>query len=244
MGRFVRRLLRPDPGREPRDTSQPSGAEATVARLQSYHVERSSEMEREQHGDPTGAARPEAAQRGGFGDVGERVSAILQSAQEAADDIRKQAEEQAERVRQTAERDAAASSQAAERRLEEQRRELEQLRPEAERYGEEVRKAADAYAEEKRREAEQNAARVRKEAEEAARKIEEEAVGHRKALIDESEALQTWLDQAVTAFKEVTRRLETVAGSRPQPPGEPRSEEEAPSLEEAVQPRGEYAKTK
>jgi len=243
MARIVRRLLRPQTDRTSGAAGQPTGSETTVERLQSYHVERSSEMDREQQGDPAVASPAETAQRPGFGEIGERVSAILQSAQDAADDIRRKAEEQAEHIRQTAEQEAAAKAETTERRLEEKRHEIERLRPEAERYGEEVRKDADGYADEKRREAEEHAARVRGEAKDAARKIEEDAVRHRQALTDESQALQTWLDQAVTAFQEVTRRLEAVAGTRPQPTDEAPSEQEEQSLEEAVNPHGQYAKT-
>src|SRR5206468_1948254 len=160
----------PRPGRASPAASRPTGSETAVERLQSYHVERSNEMDKEQQGDAAVASAHETAERPGFGEIGERVSAILQSAQDAADDIRGKAEE-------------------------------------------------------------------------AAGKIEEDAIRHRKALLDESRALQTWLDQALTAFKEVTNRLDAVASSRPQRPEEATSEEEAPSLEEAVHPRGEYAKT-
>jgi hypothetical protein len=42
----------------------------------------------------------------------------------------------------------------------------------------------------------------------------------------------------------VTRRLEAVAETTPKPPGEAPAEQEGPSLEEAVRPSGEFAKTK
>src|SRR6266516_1074398 len=59
MARIVRRLLRPQPGRASPAAGQPTGSETTVERLQSYHVERSSEMHREQQGDPAVASPAE-----------------------------------------------------------------------------------------------------------------------------------------------------------------------------------------
>ena len=244
MGGILRRLL-PNPGQNAGAARQPPTTE-TVARLQSYHVERSTDMSEDQHDEP--AAAPAAAmpnrQSSGFGDVGERVNAILQSAQDAADDIRAKAEEEAARIRKAADEDAAAKSQEAERRLEEERRAIEQLRPEADRYSNEVRKAADEYAAGKRREGEEHAARVRQQAEEAAKRIEEDATVHRKRLEEEAQALETWLEQAATAFKNVTGRLEALSSRRPEATEESSKEGEGePSLEEALQPQTEYAQT-
>ena len=56
MPRIVRRLLRPRPGRASPAASRPTGSETAVERLQSYHVERSNEMDKEQQGDAAGVA--------------------------------------------------------------------------------------------------------------------------------------------------------------------------------------------
>jgi CRISPR/Cas system CSM-associated protein Csm2 small subunit len=95
-----------------------------------------------------------------LGAVGEEVSTVLISAQEAAARIRQKAQEEAERVRKEAESVAAAEVDEARRVADADRADASRTRAEAETYAEDKRAAADSFAEQRRRDAEREAAQI------------------------------------------------------------------------------------
>jgi hypothetical protein len=140
--------------------------------------------------------------------VGDRVSEILQAAEEAADQILKSARAQALDTRGRAEQDAAA-------RVRELTAETERLREEALEYARDTRLAVDSYADRHRREAEQEAREllgaaeleaesVRRSAEERAQELERERT---QELREEALALEERRDRTLDELREIALDL-------------------------------------
>jgi F0F1-type ATP synthase membrane subunit b/b' len=132
---------------------------------------------------PGSKATPES-----YDALGDRITSLLQAAEDAAEEIRQTAKQEAEDVR-----------------------------AQAERYSSEARGRADAAAAEKQAEAKAEADRVLRAAEERAERIEESAVEHREKVVAETEALQKLLDgrrllvqEMIGAFRDMAGRLEVV----------------------------------
>jgi F0F1-type ATP synthase membrane subunit b/b' len=120
--------------------------------------------------------------------LGDRITSLLQAAEDAAEEIRQTATQEAETVR-----------------------------AQAEQYSSEARRRADADAAEKQTEAKAEVDRILRAAEERAEQIEESAVEHREELVAETEALQKlldgrrlWAQEVIGAFRDVAGRLEVV----------------------------------
>jgi hypothetical protein len=130
--------------------------------------------------------------------LGEHVSSVLSSADEAAKRLQASAAKQADRIR-----------------------------GEAEEYARKTRAAADAYAEERREgaeteafaitaDADKRAREVRTSAEEQATDIQRDAVRRREALLRESERSEERLRNLLKVFRAMTERLESLVST----PGE------------------------
>lgn len=233
MSQFVRRLLGGRPSKplvgNPAVATGESEGDPTVDRLQRYLV-KGSEVMTDEPRSPSGDANPQedpALADASYHQLGERVTAILNAAEEAAKDIRRLAKEEADRTREEAHQTAAAQMEQAQRRLETERRALEDLRGELDRRSRELDEEADAYREQKRREAETQAAEIRRAAEEAAKQAQGNAL-----------VLQRWLEGTVPRFHEVTDWLERVVAEIPKTP----QKEEQPSKETVERPQ--YAKSR
>jgi hypothetical protein len=143
--------------------------------------------------------------------VGERVSEILQAAEEAAEQILTEAQAQAIEIRGRAEGDAAA-------RVRELSAETERLREEALEYARDTRVAVDSYADQHRREAEQEARdllgaaeleaeSVRRSAEERAQALEEQDRERTQGLREEARALEERRDRTLDELREIALDL-------------------------------------
>ena len=168
-----------------------------------------------------GAAMPTLA------DVGEHVTAVLTSAQQAADRMRSEARQEADRVR-------AEARERAEAAIEGAKQGAADARTEADAYDKNTRKRADAYSEEKRTEAEEYARRAVAGAKEEAEGIRETArveagrmveAGRRRseALAAEVKHFEERLDRLHTVFAGMTNQLGELLHSGPPP----RSDDEA-----------------
>lgn len=165
-------------------------------------------------------------------EVGKQVSAVLTSAQQAAEKIRESARQEAELIRAEANEKAAAMAAEAILEAEQRRRESDELRAEADRYGEETRKALDRSLEQKRRESHEEAARrradvdqqvreIRLAAERRAKDLETEAHERQKALVLEAERSEARLEQLLGVFHGMTSQLEElVRADQEEPSGQ------------------------
>lgn len=202
--------------------------------------------------DPVEAERIEvglAEER--YSEVGEQVTAVLTSAQQAAEQIRQSARQEAELIRAEANEEAAATVAEATLEAEQRRRESDELRAEADRYSEETRRAADRYVEQTRRESQEEAARrradvdqqvreIRLAAERRAKDLETEAHERQEALVLEAERSEARLQQLLGVFRGMTSQLEDlVRPEQAEPSGqaEPEAAVGASSLNEALEPR-------
>jgi cell division septum initiation protein DivIVA len=185
----------------------------------------------------------------GYTQVGEHVTAVLTSAQQAAEEIRQSARKEAELIRAEANEEAAATVAEATLEAEQRRRESDEVRAEADRYGEETRKAADRYLEQTRRESHEEAARrradvdqqvreIRLAAERRAKDLETEAHERQKALVLEAERSEARLEQLLGVFRGMTLQLEElVEQAEPSGQAERDAAPAAGSLNEALEPR-------
>lgn len=166
--------------------------------------------------------------------VGDEVGAVLKTAQEAAETIRRAALEEAAKRRDEAE--AAAAAEIAE---------AQRVRAEADTYASQTTAAADGYAEQRRSETERESARIVADAEsrlaaadaEVDRKLREAEVRER-ARIDmlkaEAEVYEERLDNVLVLFREMSSQLEELLGPRRKPGGDRAAPDEA--LDEALHP--------
>ena len=143
--------------------------------------------------------------------VGDRVSEILQAAEEAAEQILAQAQAEALDIRGRADEDAAA-------RVRELSAETERLREEALEYARDTRLSVDSYADRHRREAEQEAREllgaaeleaesVRRSAEERAQELEEQDRERTRGLREEARALEEQRDRTLEELREIALDL-------------------------------------
>ena len=183
--------------------------------------------------------------------LGEKVTAVLASAQEAAEQMVASARDEAERIRSGAEEQAAAWAAAAKSEAERLHRESETLRSEAEDYRKESRAAADGYAAGARAEAEAEAARQVSEADERAKAIvaeaeqrahyvEQEEVWRHEALAAGAKRYEERLANLLEVFHGMAAQLEELLGTDRETENEPPdSNAEAPvdeGLEDALKP--------
>jgi hypothetical protein len=232
MPQFVRRIIG-------RDRSEDEHATASaVETLRPYlDTQRSEAMEI--HSDESGheqASVPEAIAGSNYAQLGEEVTTILNSAQEAAARMRQTAQEEAGRIQAEAAATAAATTQEANRLLEEAQRRFDEQRLASEQRAEEIQRSADAYAEEARKDAEVEARRIVAAGERRAKQLEAEARRRRDGLVAEADAVQERFQELVPEFRNLTSRLESLLPSEPAR-GEVDADAE-PSLEEALQPTG------
>jgi len=175
----------------PRASTAVEDQYAAVRKLMEVHLlEGSNRMQRRSRDDnaPTPDSNPVHAS---YNALGDRITSILQAAEDAAEEIRQTAKQ-----------------------------ETEDVRAQAEQYSVEARRRADAAAAEMQAEAEAEADRVLRAAEERAARIEESAAEHRNQLVAETEALQElledrrrWLQEMIGSLRDVTGRLEGVMGA-------------------------------
>jgi vacuolar-type H+-ATPase subunit E/Vma4 len=171
-----------------------------VRKLMEDHLFEGSDRMNFRPRDETAATTPETnSSRPSYESVGDRITSLLEAAEDAAEDIRKTAKQEAE-----------------------------DLRAEAERYSAEVRRRADTFAADKQAAAQADAERILREAEDRASRIEESAVEHRKNLVAEAHAVQElledrrrWLQEMIGAFRDVTGRLEGVVAGPESADAEP-----------------------
>lgn len=178
-------------------------------------------------------------------EVGKQVSAVLTSAQQAAEKIRESARQEAELIQTQANEKAAATIAEATRAAEQVRRESDDVRAKADRYGGETRDAANRQLEKMRREirgeaaqrhaeAEQQAREILRAAEQETKDLELKADKRQKALVLRAERFETRLSHLVRIFSEITLQLEAVVGAEQAgPSGHAEREARAASLDDA-----------
>jgi hypothetical protein len=158
-----------------------------------------------------------------YAEFGDRVAAVLQAAEEAAEQIRADAKAAAEQMTLQAEQEANT-------RLEESRREAERVRTEAHTDSKNTREAVELYATNHRREAEERAARLlsdaegqakasREAAEAMSQRIEESARAIEEAAREQERIIRGRLQRYLAALRDVSRQIEDVM-SEPAPAGE------------------------
>jgi Skp family chaperone for outer membrane proteins len=208
MSQIVRRLFGEKPDQASGATATvappPAGSDPTVERLQPYLGKGSETMVRKSDSPSGEEKQRETAASESYQHLGERVAAILNAAQEAAEDIRRIAEEDADRTLRDAQQRAVAHTEDAKRRLDNERSALEELRAELDRRSKELHEDLEAYRQQKHREADAEAAEIRLAAEQAAKAMQGNAL-----------LLQRWLEGTIPRFHEVTDWLERVLESAP-----------------------------
>jgi hypothetical protein len=143
----------------------------------------------------------------GFAEVGERVGAVLTSAHEAAEQIRRDAERYSKETREAADR-----------------------------YGAETRRKLDEEASQRRAEVEEEARRIRQAAEQKAKDLVTEAVSRQKALVQEAERSEARLQQLLGVFRGMTSQLEELVQPEPAAASDEKGTAEE-GFEEALRPQ-------
>jgi hypothetical protein len=220
-----RRLWARDERASDEQTREPVSSEGgpsnrSIERISGYTVK----------SDVDASAEPVARTEGGaagaepdLGVVGEEVSTVLKSAQDAAERIRSTAREHANRVVSEA-KDSAAEEVAEARRIAgADRADGNRIRAEAEMYARDTRAAADAFAEQRRTEVEREAAQITVEARnrldavdaEVARRVrlaETEARHQVEQLQAEVKHHEERLESILVVFRGMTSQLEELLG--------------------------------
>jgi hypothetical protein len=129
--------------------------------------------------------------------LGEQVTAVLTTAEQAAAEIRESANRDAEHIRGEAKKQAAAFKAQA-----------EALRADADAYAEQKRRTADAQAEEARVALEKRATAIQAEAERKAKEIETEAIRRRDVLRQSTARLEERIAETLATFRGMTSDLE------------------------------------
>ena len=153
--------------------------------------------------------------------VGEQVTAVLASAQHAADEIIAAARVDAARIRSEAEASVEATQAEAASEASRAREESDRLRRDAGEYSESTRAAADEYATKARASADEDAARALAEASERAEAVQTEAeqrvsererreLRRQEALVRDAEQFEQRLDSLLEVFRGMTGQLEDV----------------------------------
>lgn len=170
-----------------------------------------------------------AASRG-YAEFGDRVAAVLQAAEEAAEQIRNDAQTAAEQMTRQAE-------QVSKSLLEEAKSEAHRVRVEADTEAKNTREAVESYATNHRREAEEKAskalsdadaqARASREAAEAmAQRIEESARSLEEEVREQERMIRGRMQRYLAALRDVSSQIEEVLGET----------EREPALVEALDP--------
>lgn len=152
----------------------------------------------------------------GYAELGDRVAAVLQAAEEAAAQIRSDAATSAEQVTRQAEQESKAL-------LEQARSEAQRVRVEADTEAKNTREAVESYATNHRREAEEKAAKVLSEAESQARasreaaeamaqRIEESARTLEEEVRDQERMIRGRMQRYLAALRDVSGQIEEVLG--------------------------------
>ena len=242
MADLLRRLRERDTpgGEEVGVPSQEALPPDRVAALDAYSLGTSTAMEPEGRepaahqadplGDPTDEGNVTTA-----ADLGRHVTALIATAQQAAEELRREAAADAERIRAEAREDAKALIAKA-------TGEVEAIRKDTEIYSRETRQAADAYAAETRSEVKAHSSRLRAQAQndahelraaaqKEAKRIEKDARELREVLAGEIERFEERLRKLHTVFESFTVQLDALLANSKEPNGEdlqPRGIEESP----------------
>jgi uncharacterized phage infection (PIP) family protein YhgE len=143
-----------------------------------------------------------------FDRLGDHVSSILSTAEEAAARIQEEARQEAERLREQAQNDAAACVEAARQGADSIMADAERLRADAEESTTEARQAADTYAADRRAEAEAQAREVLATAEREAATSSQDAERRQHALKTDVSLAEDRLRQLATGLHELAARLD------------------------------------
>jgi hypothetical protein len=157
--------------------------------------------------------------------VGEEVGTVLQSAREAAANIRRAAVEEARGLRAEAESAAAAELNEARRMAAAERAEGQRSRGEAEAAAKNIRASAEAFAQSRRQKAEREATQILGDAhrrlaaanaqvEQKVREAEAKAGHRRQALQAEAERYEKRLERILVVFHGMSSQLEDLLGER------------------------------
>ncbi len=229
MKRFMRR---PHSGSGAAETPQQrvsaedAGEQSPVEKLQRYLAE-PDPSSGDEAAVPAGAEASEPPASSGEGElsqVGERVAAVLRSAEEAADDVRAAAERDAERLLRAAEEEANTTRATAQGSLDETRAEIDELRSETERRSAERLHEADEEAARRIADADARGRQVVKEAEQRAQQLEEDMRSRHGALAREAAQFEERLSSLVTVFRAMTSQLEELVAGQEEAAEEPLDE--------------------
>lgn len=172
-----------------------------------------------------------------FSQLGDRVAAVLQAAEDAAEQMRTEARTAAEQMTREAKQEATAL-------LETAKSEAQRVRVEADREAKSTREAVESYATNHRREAEEKAAKMLSEAEAQARasreaaeamakQIEERAQTLGEEVREQERMIRGRMQRYLAALRDVSGQIEEVIGD---------TERTEPTLVEALEPESQRAK--
>jgi hypothetical protein len=168
----------------------------------------------------------------GYAELGDRVAAVLQAAEEAAEQIRSDAQTAAEQTTRQAE-------QVSKSLLEEAKAEAQRVRVEADTEAKNTREAVESYASNHRREAEEKAAKAladaegqarasREAAEAMAQRIEESARTLEEEVREQERMIRGRMQRYLAALRDVASQVEEVLGE---------ADRAEPALVEALDPQ-------
>jgi hypothetical protein len=151
-----------------------------------------------------------------FSQLGDRVAAVLQAAEEAAEQIRTDATTAAEQMTREAKQESTSL-------LESAKNEAQRVRVEADREAKNTREAVESYATNHRREAEERAAKMLSEAESQARasreaaeamakQIEERAHTLGEEVREQERMIRGRMQRYLAALRDVSAQIEEVIG--------------------------------
>jgi arylsulfatase A-like enzyme len=171
-----------------------------------------------------------------FSQLGDRVAAVLQAAEEAAEQIRTDAKTAAEQMTREAKQESSSL-------LENAKNEAQRLRVEADREAKNTREAVESYATNHRREAEEKAAKMLSEAETQARasreaaeamakQIEERAQTLGEEVREQERMIRGRMQRYLAALRDVSTQIEEVIGE---------TERGEPTLVEALDERAQQS---
>lgn len=177
------------------------------------------------------SSKQEAAATRGYTEFGDRVAAVLQAAEEAAEQIRSDAQTAAEQMTRQAE-------QVSKSLLGEAKSEAQRVRVEADTEAKNTREAVESYATNHRREAEEKAAKTlseadaqaraaREAAEAMAQRIEESARSLEEEVREQDRMVRGRMQRYLAALRDVSSQIEEVLGE---------TERGEPELVEALDP--------
>jgi hypothetical protein len=160
--------------------------------------------------------KQEHARSRAYNEFGDRVAAVLQAAEEAAEQIQSDAQTAAEKVTRRAE-------EISKSLLDEAKSEAQRLRVEADTEAKNTREAVEAYATNHRREAEEKAAKTlaeadaqarasREAAEAMAQRIEESARSLEEEVREKERMIRGRMQRYLAALRDVSSQIEEVLG--------------------------------